>query len=76
MKKIYISPRLFVLDVEPSEMLKGSNYTMKGGTQWGGEGQYMPGEWKDEGYMDNSEEVGGFDVVEIIEDKDDKIWSR
>ena len=67
MKKIYISPRLFVLDVEPSEMLKGSNYTMKGGTQWGGEGEYAPGEWINEGQQTG--ETGGYTTTPIGDDE-------
>ena len=77
MKKTYISPRLFVIDAEASEMICASKtYTLNRGTQWGTEGEYAPAEWKNEGYQDKIKPIGGFDVVEFGEDAEDKIWSR
>ena len=77
MKKTYISPRLIVIDAEASEMICASKtYTLNRGTQWGTEGEYAPAEWKNEGYMDKSEKIGGFDVAEFGEDADDEIYSR
>jgi hypothetical protein len=77
MKKTYISPRLFVIEVEAAEMICASRkYTMKGGTQWGAEGEYAPAEWKNEGYMDQSEDVKGYRVIDFGDEGDDDLPSR
>lgn len=77
MKKTYISPRLFVIDAEASEMICASKtYTLNRGTQWGTEGEYAPAEWKNEGYLDKSEKIGDFYVAEFGDEGEEDLPSR
>ncbi|MEE3385383.1 MAG: hypothetical protein VZR36_09905 [Prevotella sp.] len=77
MKKTYISPRLFVIDAEAAEMICASKtYTLNRGTQWGTEGEYAPAEWKNEGYLDKSETIGGFSVAEFGDEGEEDLPSR
>ena len=74
MKKTYISPRLFILNAEASEMICASRYSVHGGTQWGTEGEYAPSEWINEGH--DGESFSGYDVVDFGDEGDDDLPSR
>ena len=77
MKKIYVSPRLFVLISEASAMICASEtYKLNGGANWGApEGEYSPGEWENEG-VGGSTPTGGYTTTPTEEDDDDLIPSR
>lgn len=72
MKKIYVSPRLFVLNSEASAMICASEtYKLNGGANWGApEGEYSPAEYVNEGHNDDST-TGGYTTTPIEEDEDD-----
>lgn len=76
MKKIYVSPRLFVLNSEASAMICASEtYKLNGGANWGApEGEYSPAEYVNEGHNDGST-TGGY-TTSPIEDDDDDLPSR
>lgn len=76
MKKIYVSPRLFVLNSEASAMICASEtYKLNGGANWGApEGEYSPGEWVNEKI--DSKPVGGYTSSDIGDEGDDDLPSR
>ena len=71
MKKIYVSPRLFILNSEASAMICASEtYSLNGGANWGAEeGEYSPGEWVNEGV--GGSDNGGYTTNPIEDDEDD-----
>ncbi len=77
MKKIYVSPRLFVLISEASAMICASEtYKLNGGANWGApEGESSPAEYVNEGHKEGSSSTGGY-TTSPIEDDDDDLPSR
>ena len=74
MKKKYVNPITEIFGSELSDMVCASNtYSLSGGAEWGGEGEYAPGEWVNEGY--EGDETGGYDVIGF-EETDGDIESR
>ena len=74
MKKIYVSPRLYVLISEASAMICASEtYKLNGGANWGApEGEYSPAEYVNEGHSHNDgSTTGGYTTTPIEEDEDD-----
>lgn len=74
MKKKYISPTTEIIDSEFLDVVCASKkYSVNTGAQWGGEGEYAPGEWINQGY--GGSDTGGY-TTSPIEDTEDDIPSR
>ena len=74
MKKKYVNPITDIIDSDLSNVVCTSKtYSLTGGAEWGGEGEYAPGEWIDEGYGGGN--TGGYNT-EGIEETDEDIPSR
>ena len=75
MKKTYINPVTEVVSTELANIVcaSGNTYKLTTGAEWGGEGEYAPGEWITEGQIDGS--IGGY-TTSTIEETDEDIESR
>ena len=75
MKKKYINPVTEIVNVELLNIVCGSgnSYKLTSGAEWGGEGEYAPGEWITEEQIDGS--IGGYSTS-TIEETDEDIASR
>ena len=75
MKKRYINPVTEIVRAELTNIVcvSGDSYSLTSGAEWGGEGQYAPGEWIDEGHGGGN--TGGYKTT-VIEEDDDDLASR
>lgn len=68
MKKKYVNPITEIYGSELSDMVCASkNTVITGGAEWGGEGEYAPGEWINEGQQTG--ETGGYTTTPIGDDE-------
>lgn len=75
MKKTYINPVTEVVSTELANIVcaSGNTYKLTTDAEWGGEGEFAPGEWITEGQIDGS--IGGY-TTSTIEETDEDIVSR
>lgn len=80
MKKTYINPVTEVVSTELANIVcaSGNTYKLTTSAEWGGEGEYAPGEWITEEQIDGS--IGGYSTSTIEETNGDfasrsKGWS-
>ena len=66
MKKIYVSPAVLYISTESSQMICASTYSVTNGTTIGAttdQNEYGNNDWVNEGYQDQTTDVGGFPTV-------------
>ena len=75
MKKKYINPVTEIVNVELLNIVcvSGDSYSLTSGAEWGGEGEYAPSEWIDEGHGGGN--TGGYNTT-VIEEDDEELFSR
>ena len=75
MKKKYINPVTEIVNVELLNIVcvSGDSYSLTSGAEWGGEGEYAPSEWIDEGHGGGN--TGGYNTT-VIEEDDEDLFSR
>lgn len=74
MKKIYVSPAILYISSESSQMVCASTYSVTNGTTIGANTEQSPygnDDWVNEGYQDQTTDVGGFPTVSGGEADDD-----
>ena len=74
MKKIYVSPAILYINTESSQMICASPYSVTSGTTIGASSEQSPygnDDYVNEGYQDQTTNVGGFPTVSAGEADED-----